>query len=200
MHIKTASNDYPILDLLRDRWSPRAFNGLGVENARLLSIFEAARWSPSASNLQPWRFMVGFKGDKTYEKIAATLVEFNQLWATTAPVLLLAIAKNTNNRGDRNVSAVYDLGQAVAYLTFQASAEGLSVHQMGGFDKAKATELFEIPEDFSVETAIAIGYEGDPEILHENLKKMEISPRERQKTSGFIFAGKFGQSTDIFNQ
>lgn len=200
MHIKTASNDYPIHDLLRDRWSPRAFKSLGVENAKLLSIFEAARWSPSASNLQPWRFMVGFKGDKTYEKIAATLVEFNQLWATTAPVLLLAIAKSTNNRGDRNVSAVYDLGQAVAYLTFQASAEGLSVHQMGGFDKAKATEFLEIPEDYSVETAIAIGYEGDPEILHENLKKMEISPRERQKASRFIFTGKFGQSTDIFNQ
>ncbi|NTW24734.1 MAG: nitroreductase family protein [Lentimicrobium sp.] len=200
MNIKTASNDYPINDLLRQRWSPRAFNGQGVEKAKLLSIFEAARWSPSASNLQPWRFIVGIKGDKTYEKIVSTLVEFNQLWATTAPVLLLAITKSTNNRGDKNISAAYDLGQAVAHLTFQASAEELFVHQMGGFDKAKTSVLFEIPEDFIVETAIAIGYMGNPDILPENLKKMEISPRERQKTSGFIFSDKFGQSTDIFNQ
>ncbi len=199
MNIKTASNDFPISDLLRDRWSPRAFNGLPVENEKLRRIFEAARWSPSASNLQPWRFMIGEKGSVTYDKIFSTLVEFNKLWAVTAPILMLSMTKKTNNKEEHNNSADYDLGQAVANLTFQATAEGLFVHQMGGFNVAEAVKLFNIPEHFSVATAIAIGYLGNPEVLHENLKKMEISKRERIKANDFVFSGTFGQNTELFN-
>jgi len=199
MYIKTASNEYPIIDLLRERWSPRAFKNQSVEKEKLQRIFEAARWSPSSSNLQPWRFIIGMKGDDTYEKIISTMVEFNQLWATAAPVLLLAIAKTTNNREEPNRAALYDLGQAVAHLTIQATAEGLFVHQMGGFSSSQAAELFEIPDDHKAATAIAIGYIGDPEILHENLKEMEIAPRERRKSNDMVFTGTFGMPTDIFN-
>ncbi len=200
MHIKTALTDFPILNLLRDRWSPRAFNTQAVEKEKLQGFFEAARWAPSASNLQPWRFIIGLKGDETYNKIAGTLVEFNQLWALTAPVLILAVAKNTNQRGEPNVSALYDLGQSVAHLTIQAGADGLYVHQMGGFSSSQAADLFEIPEDFSVATAIAVGYIGNPEILPDNLKKMEITARERRQSIESVFTGSFGQATNIFNQ
>jgi len=199
MNIKTASNDFPISDLLRDRWSPRAFNGLPVENEKLRRIFEAARWTPSASNLQPWKFIIGEKGSVTYDKIFSTLVEFNKLWAVTAPILMLSMTKKTNNKEEHNISADYDLGQAVANLTFQATAEGLFVHQMGGFNSGKAVKLFNIPEHFGVATAIAIGYLGNPEVLHENLKKMEISKRERIKANDFVFSEVFGQKSDIFN-
>lgn len=200
MHTKTASNDYPIIDLIRDRWSPRAFNGMPVENEKLQCIFEAARWAASSSNLQPWFFIVGLKGDETYEKIKSTLVEFNLLWAPTAPVLILAIAKTTNQKGKINSAALYDLGQAVANLSVQATALGVFVHQMGGFDAAEASLLFEVPADCTVMTAIAIGYRGNPEILHENLKSMETAPRERRKAMDSVFAGKFGQPSDIYNQ
>jgi nitroreductase len=200
MHIKTANTDFPINNLLRDRWSPRAFKNQMIEKEKLQRFFEAARWAPSASNLQPWRFIIGFKGDETYKKIAGTLVEFNQLWALTAPVLIIAVAKKTNHKGEPNVSALYDLGQSVAHLTFQASADGLYVHQMGGFSSSQAAELFEIPADFSVATVVAIGYIGDPEILHENLKKMEITARERRQSIESVFTGSFGQASDIFNQ
>ncbi|MHC1776814.1 MAG: nitroreductase family protein [Lentimicrobium sp.] len=200
MHIKTAQTDFPILNLLRDRWSPRAFKNQMVEKEKLQRLFEAARWAPSASNLQPWRFILGIKGDDTYNKIAGTLVEFNQLWALNAPILILAISKNTNLRGEPNVSALYDLGQSVAHLTIQASADDLHVHQMGGFSSSQAADLFEIPVDFSVVTVIAIGYIGDPEILHDNLKKMEITARERRQSIDSVFTGSFGHAADIFNQ
>lgn len=199
MTIKTAKNDYPILDQLRERWSPRAFNGKPLEKEKLQSLFEAARWSPSASNIQPWRFIVGEKGSETYKLIASTLVEFNQLWALTAPVLFLAIANKTTPKGGTNTAALYDLGQAVANLTFEASALGIHVHQMGGFDTAEAAKLFDVPEDYVVATAVAVGYIGDPEILHENLKKMEISPRERRKAHESVFTGKFGQASELFD-
>jgi len=198
MSIKTATNDYPIIDLLRKRWSPRAFNGQPVEKEKLQSLFEAARWSASSSNQQPWFFIIGHKGDDTYKKIQSTLVEFNQLWAPTAPVLLLAIAKTTNHKGAPNISAHYDLGQSVAYLSLQATAERLFIHQMGGFDADEAKKLFQIPSDYAVATAIAIGYIGDPEMLHENLKKSEVLPRERRKAADSVFSDKFGQSSDIF--
>ncbi|HPG33160.1 MAG: nitroreductase family protein [Lentimicrobiaceae bacterium] len=200
MHIKTASTEHPIHDILRDRWSPRAFNGQTIENKQLLSLFEAARWTPSASNIQPWSFIIGKKGDDTYNKINQTLVEFNQLWATTAPVLMLAIAQTTNSKKQPNISALYDLGQSVASLTFQAGALGLYVHQMGGFNTSEAARLFEIPEDYTVATAIAIGHLGDPAMLHENLQKMETAPRQRRQANEFVFGAKFGQPSEIFNQ
>lgn len=198
MNIKTASNDFPIEETLKKRWSPRAFSEQPVSNEILQGLFEAARWAPSASNLQPWRFIVGRKGSETYDKIFSTLVEFNKLWAVTAPVLMVALSKKTNHKEEPNISAEYDLGQAVAFLTFQATAEGLFIHQMGGFDANEVRKLFSIPDHFTIATAIAVGYLGNPEILHENLKKMEISRRERIKAAEFVFTETFGQNTEIF--
>lgn len=197
MDIKIAQTDHPVHELISHRWSPRAFSPQAVEKEKLQRIFEAARWAPSASNLQPWSFMLGIRGDETYTRLMDTLVEFNQLWAPTAPVLLLAMAKKTNHKGEINRAALYDLGQAVSYLTFQAAYEGLYVHQMGGFDTEKAAVIFNIPDDHSIATVIAIGYRGNPEVLHENLKKMEIASRERKRSSEFVFSGTFGSISTI---
>ncbi|HMM12385.1 MAG TPA: nitroreductase family protein [Bacteroidales bacterium] len=194
-HIKMARPDYPIMPLIAGRWSPRAFDGRPVENEKLQRIFEAARWAPSSSNEQPWRFIVGFKGDEVYDKIFSTLVEFNRLWAGTAPVLFLAIAKTSSGKNPEkmNKAATYDLGQAMAYLTLQAMNEGLYVHQMGGFDVEMAGELFDLPVDYKVVTANTIGYIGNPDMLHPNLKVMENSPRERKPLSAFVFGQSLGQ-------
>lgn len=198
-HIKVAKPDYEVMPLIVRRWSPRAFEDRAVEKDKLQRIFEAARWSPSSSNEQPWRFIVGFKGDEIYEKIFSTLVEFNQLWAGSAPVLFLAITKTSSAKspGKENKSAPYDLGQAMAYLTLQAMHEGLYIHQMGGFDTSKAAELFALPHDFKVVTANTIGYPGNPETLHPNLKNMETSPRERKPLGELVFGEAFGRSADF---
>ena len=199
MITKPAKTTYPIHPVLRNRWSPRAFNGKAVPKALLLSLFEAARWAPSSSNEQPWRFVVGQKGDATYNTIFESLVEFNQLWAVTAPVLVVAIAKTTSskNAGKANSAAIYDLGQAVSHLTFQAAADGLYVHQMGGFDAKKLAAALNVPEGYQVQTVNAIGYIGDPEQLHPNLKAMEFNERERQSLSDLVFGNSFGETANF---
>jgi nitroreductase len=195
--IKQASLDYPVYPLIASRWSPRAYDSKPVEKEKLQRIFEAARWTASANNLQPWYFLVGFRGDEVYTNILSALVEFNQLWAANAPVLVLAMAKTTNYKGELNQSAAYDLGQAVAILSLQAMAEGIYTHQMGGFDVAEVTRLLGIPADFKVVVAITLGYRGEAGILHPNLLNLETSPRNRRSAGESVFTGSFGQKADF---
>lgn len=197
MNIKKANTRFPIHTLLKKRWSPRAFNGEPVETDKLQRIFEAARWSPSASNEQPWAFIVGINGDDTYEKIFSTLVEFNQLWVKTAPVLALSLGRSISLKNGMPAEWFkYDVGQSMAHLTFQATHEGLFVHQMAGFDREKAHQLLEVPEKYEVITAFTIGYPGDYKVLHPNLQAMEIARRERLHSDDFVFSGSFGNAVD----
>ncbi|HOI87495.1 MAG TPA: nitroreductase family protein [Lentimicrobium sp.] len=198
MSIKSASNDYPLLTHLKERWSPRAFDNRFIEPAKIRSIFEAARWAPSGFNAQPWYFITGLKGDETYDQIASSMVDFNKLWATQAPLLFVAIAKETGPKGEPNPTALYDLGQSIAHLTIQAMEEGLYVHQMGGFDADEIRDNFDVPDGYKVVTLVAVGYLGKPDTLHPNLKPMEISPRERRKAKESVFSGKFGISSNLF--
>ena len=195
--IKQAASDYTIHPLVASRWSPRAYSLKPIETDKLQRIFEAARWAASANNLQPWHFLVGFKGDNVYNKIFATLVEFNQLWATNAPVLVLAIGKTSNLKGEPNKSCSYDLGQAVATLSLQAMHEGIYAHQMGGFNATEAAILLEIPADFEILVAFTLGYLGEAELLHPNLLKLETSPRTRRPIGESVFTGSFGHSADF---
>jgi len=192
---KTNSNE--IHHLLQRRWSPRAFEDRPVEQEKLRNILEAARWSPSASNIQPWVFFIGMKGDETYTKIFNTMVEFNQLWTKLAPVLILNCGKITNSEGIPNGTWQYDTGQSVAHLTFQAMEEGLHVHQMSGFDALKAAELFALPEDVRAISITAVGYIGDPALLHPRMQKSELAERERKEMDTFAFSDEFGRLSEI---
>ncbi len=195
---KEADTEHDIHPLLRRRWSPRAYSDQPVEPEKLLRIFEAARWSPSSSNLQPWSFIIGFKGDDTYAKIFDTLVEFNQIWSINAPVLVLSVGcKIRPGKEEINESYRYDVGQAVAHLSIQAMEEGLYVHQMGGFDPAKAVRLFDIPAMYNPITAFTIGYIGDAAILPERMAESEVKKRERKSISTFVFSGTYGQAAPL---
>ncbi|MEO1052815.1 MAG: nitroreductase family protein [Bacteroidota bacterium] len=182
MNIKQAETVYAIHDLIKKRWSPRAFSEQTVAKGRVYQLLEAARWSSSSYNDQPWRFIVGIKGDgPTYDKIFETLVEFNQNWAKTAPVLMLACAKiKSDTIGEDNKYFAYDTGQAVATMIFQATELGLYAHQMGGFSPDKARALFNIPSEYEPLSAIALGYPGDPEVLSDDLKGSELEKRQRK--------------------
>ncbi len=194
---KKANTTYPINDILSKRWSPRAFADKVVEKEKLQSILEAARWSPSASNEQPWFFILGWNNDATYQKIFETLVEFNQMWAKNAPVLIISVGKQINSKDEPSSIFKYDVGQSVAHLTFQASIEGLYVHQMVGFDPDKAAELFQIPEGYEAISVMSIGYIGEPSMLHPRMQKAEKAERERKELSAFIFEEKFGKKSEI---
>ncbi|HEY9114850.1 MAG TPA: nitroreductase family protein [Bacteroidales bacterium] len=193
------NNRYPIYPLIRSRWSPRAFSEKPVEKEKLQSLFEAARWAPSSMNEQPWRFIVGEKGDETWEKIHDALVEFNQNWATRAPVLIVNLGKKTfTYKGRENVTYQYDTGQAVAFMVIEAVNQGLVAHQMGGFHAEKIIEVLNIPEDFKPISVTAIGYQGDPEKLPADLYKSEFRERERRSLHEQVFSDKFGLNSKLF--
>jgi hypothetical protein len=190
---KPALTDLTLHPIIANRWSPRAFENRNIDHNVLERILEAARWAPSSRNDQPWRFIVGHKGDETWDKIFSTLVDFNKKWAKLAPVLILSVGhKISAKTGKFNSVWQYDLGQSVAYLTFQAMHEGIWVHQMGGLDTAEAGKIFNVPEDFEVFTAIALGYKAEPEVLEENFITMEKSKRSRLTPEKLFFNGEFG--------
>ena len=195
---KSAITQYPIHDLLKERWSPRAFSSQAVELEKLLQLFEAARWAPSGSNGQPWNFIFATTAQPdAHARMVDVLGLRNQLWAKDAPVLVLAIAQMERQPGAPNRYAWYDVGQSVALLSVQATAAGLSVHQMGGFDAEKAREVFGIPQGYEAVTAIAVGYLGDPDRLPDDIRAREREPRRRKPLNEFVFANGWGQPVEI---
>ena len=153
----------PIHELLQKRYSPRAFDGRTVAKETLRTLFEAVRWAPSSFNEQPWRFIVATQEDMAeFERLLSCLVPGNQTWAKNAPVLALSVAKLRFTRNDKpNRHAFHDVGLAVAQLVTQATALGLAVHQMAGFDIEAARTTYTIPESFEPVAAIALGYSAE---------------------------------------
>jgi nitroreductase len=192
---KTAETSYPLDKLLRERWSPRAFSDRLVTDEHLGSLLEAARWAPSSSNDQPWFFILAQKQNKEeFEKAVACLNPRNQTWASGAPVLLFAVARtNFDNQDKPNRHAPYDLGQAVAHLSIEATALGLQVHQMAGISADKVRETYAVPPNYEIFTGIAIAYLGNPQTLPEDLQQKEAAPRKRKPLDSFVFSGKWGQ-------
>jgi nitroreductase len=189
----------PIHDLIKHRWSPRAFEDRPVEPEKLRSLFEAARWASSSYNGQPWHFIVATKDDpENFKRVLECFIEFNQGWAKNAPVVALSVASlKFQHNGEMNRHAFHDVGQAVANLALQANALGLEIHQMAGILPEKARQIFAIPEGYEAVAGIAIGYPGDPASLPEPLRQREQGPRDRKPTSSFVFTGAWGKASPI---
>ncbi len=186
---KLATTKYPVNELIKSRWSPRAFSDHKIPKDVILTLFEAAIWAPSSRNEQPWRFIYGVKDEgANYKKIYDTLVHWNQQWAKSAPLLVMTIAKrNSEYHNEENTTALYDLGQAVANLSIQATDMDLFCHQMGGFEKEKARDTFNIPSNYVAVTVVAIGYYGDPDKLPDDMKELELKARSRYDLDRIIF-------------
>ncbi len=183
-----------LVDVVRRRWSPRAFVPQGVAPEVLQRIFEAARWAPSAYNEQPWRFLVARREDeRSFGVLLECLVEANQVWARHAAVLAVGVVKRVlEYNGKPNLWAEHDLGAAVAQLSLQAVEEGLFVHPMAGFSPSRVRETCEVPEGYAPLVALALGYGGDPDHLPEELAARERSPRERQPLENMVFGVRWG--------
>lgn len=197
---KTADPDHDILPLFAERWSPRAFADRPVEPRKIRRMLEAARWTMSSYNEQPWRYVVASRHDdpETYEAVLEGLAEGNQSWAENAPVLMLSFYKTTfSGNGDPNRSAKHDLGAASAALTFQATAMDLYVHQMAGIRKDVIRDTFEVPEDVEPMAGLAVGYPGDPESLGDKRREAEQSPRTRAAITDFAFGAEWGTPSEI---
>ncbi len=179
--------------LLAERHSPYAFDpARPVSEEDLQSLFEAARWTMSSYNAQPWRYIVGVKerSQATWDQLYGVLVEGNQPWAVNAPVLALGvIEKNFEHNGKPNKAAAHDLGASSAMLTVEATARGLAVHQMIGIEPELAHEQFGLAESQEALTALAIGYEGSAEVIPEQYAERDLGDRNRRSLADIILAG-----------
>ena len=196
MQTKPATTSVKIHDIIANRWSPRAIDAnKAISHDDLLALLEAARWASSCFNDQPWRFIVC---DKTtdaasWEAALGTIVEKNRLWAKNAPVLILAVAmENFNHNGKANRWAQYDTGAASANLSLQATALGLVVHQMGGYDADKARQVFNLPETCTPMAMMAVGYQAEADILDDDFKAGELGERSRASLAERFYAGTWG--------
>ncbi|QGQ96355.1 nitroreductase [Paenibacillus psychroresistens] len=177
-------SEHAVSPLFLNRWSPRSYTEQKVTKADLNRILEAARWAPSASNLQPWRFYIAAS-----EEQLLTFQQFikpnNRLWTDHAPVLVLLTSAKLNAVGEPSLAHAFDTGAAWAQLALQATLLGLVTHAVGGFDRDKARELLQVPDDFEIHAIITIGYQGNKEDLAEALQERE-KPNNRRPLSESI--------------
>lgn len=189
-HPKIATPDHAVLDVITERWSPRAFDiTRPVSRDAQLRLFEAARWAPSSANEQPWRFHVADRvtAPDAFAALLATLTSANQSWAQYAPLLVLATTRSVMTTGHDNPHAWYDTGQAVSLLSIQATAMGLGVRQVAGFDREKARLAASLEAGDEPVVVIAVGFAGDAERLPlERHRHAETAPRHRHPVSGFV--------------
>ena len=187
---KRAITAVPIHPLLADRWSPRSFDeSAELSDFELLSILEAARWAPSASNVQPWRFVVGRRGDAIFEAIHANLMGFNQSWTPNASALILVATTKETSDGKPIKSAPLDAGLAISLLSIQAQALGLHTHPMAGFNHDSILDAVGASPDLAALIVIAVGTQAPAENFDGQSYEREISERTRLPLSEIVLAG-----------
>jgi len=179
-----------INELFLNRWSPRAMSGEEIDEATLFSLFEAAKWAPSSSNNQPWRFIYGRRNTKNWTTFFNLLAEGNQEWAKNAAVLIVVISKTTFDNGKNSRTHTYDTGAAWENFALQGSLKGLVVHGMQGFDYDKAKEVLGVPADYQVEAMIAVGKKGKKEDLPAYQQEREF-PSPRKSITEIAMEGSF---------
>lgn len=188
------SADHPVDPLFLERWSPRAFDGSQIPEEDLLTLFEAARWAPSAFNSQPWRFLYALRGGPDWERFLDLLVPFNRSWAQSASVLIYILSDSLpftdKSSGEPTGSHThsYDAGAAWACLALQASLMGYQAHGMSGVDFERARIELSVPERYRIEASAVVGRIGDPATLPEKLQAREF-PSGRRPAAEFAFRG-----------
>ena len=183
--------EYDVNPVFLNRWSPRAMSGEGISEEDLMSLFEAARWAPSANNNQPWRFVFARRDTPHWQPFLDLLVDLNRTWAFRAAALVVVVSKTTfDHNGKFSRTHSYDAGAAWENLALQGSLKGLVVHGMQGFDYERAGELLKVPDGYQVEAMAAIGRPGTLESLPEKYREREF-PSDRKKLSEIVMEGFF---------
>jgi len=194
--------EQPVLDVIANRWSPYRFEAREIEEEKLIQCLEAARWTASSFNEQPWFFIVARRQESdAFERMLGCLMEANQTWARHASALILTVTRSTfQKNGKPNRVAQHDLGQAAAHLALQADALGLQVHQMAGVNLSKVRQEYGVPDGHEPQTAIAIGYADSSQPEDETaaeLKKRESGPRTRDALKDQVFGDQWGDGASF---
>lgn len=180
-----------LLLAIKNRFSPMIYSDKDITNEKMYLIFSAAQLTASCYNKQPWLFLWSKKGMNEFNILFSLLSEYNQLWANTAPILMLSIALNIDENGKENSYALFDLGQAVASMAIQASYMGIQLHQMAGFNHIKARQELSIPKEYLIGSMIAMGYPGNISELTDHLYERAIQKRTRKHVSEFAVSVDF---------
>ena len=186
--IKIAKTIYPVLDVIKNRWSARAFSNKTINDEELNTLFEAASWAASANNEQSWQYIYAKKGTGAFDNIWNCLLPGNQPWAKHAAALIVAVARKTFEANNAvNAYAGHDLGMANAHLLLQARTMNIYCHPMAGFNKIKLTENLNLSDDQEAFCVIATGFLADAETLEEPFKTRELTERKRKNIAEFTF-------------
>lgn len=185
---------HPVLDAIRDRWSPRAFADRPVTDDELLSLLEAARWAPSSSNEQPWTYLLARRGTEGFRSLLDCLKEGNVRWAERAPVLMMSFAHGAFRKSGRtNRFAFHDVGLANMSMALQAASMGMAIHMMAGYFADRVRQRYELPDQVEPVAAMAVGHRGgDPDALPDELPERERQPRRRRPLDAFVFQDEWG--------
>lgn len=186
--------DHPVAPMFPTRWSPRSFTETPVSEAEVMRLLEAARWAPSASNHQPWRFVWARRGEAGFDAILGALVPFNQEWAQKAAALIVVASKDSVTGRDGadspNRWAAFDTGAAWMSFALQAQEMGLAAHAMGGFEVPALAAAVSLPAGHSLQAVVAVGHRGPAEALPESLRARE-APNDRRPLAETVFHGRF---------
>jgi nitroreductase len=189
---KTRSTTFEINPIIVSRWSPRSFVPSEISDKELFSLFESARWAPSSSNSQPWRFIYAKRDSQNWNDLFNLLIDFNKQWCADASALVVIVSrKNFENNNQPSLTHQFDTGAAWENLAIQAVSQGLVTHAMAGFDYAKAKTTLGVPDDFEVMAMVAIGKRGPKDKLSPELQTRE-TPNTRKPLSEIVMEGKFG--------
>jgi len=186
--------DHPIDPLFLERWSPRAFDGSEVPDQDLKTMFEAARWAPSAFNSQPWHFLYAKRGDANWARFLSLLIPWNQSWAHTASVLVYIVSDSLPSTDRKtgepapSTTHAFDAGAAWVCLALQATRMGYHAHGMSGIQHDLARAQLGLPDRYLLNAACVIGRIGDVGQLDEKMQARE-HPSDRKPQSAFVHAG-----------
>ena len=184
-------SSYPIEEPFLSRVSWRALSEDRLTEEELMSLFEAARWAPSSYNGQPWRFLYARRGDKAWDAMYKSLIDWNKTWCATADTLVVVLSRNNFEHNNKPAAtARFDTGAAWMSLAIEARARNLVTHGMQGFDYEEIRRAFSIPDTFTVEAMVAIGKHGDPKRLPPEMQEKEV-PSERKPLDQIVSRGVF---------
>lgn len=162
------------LELVKQRYSCRAYKPLGVEKEKLDYILECVRLAPSAVNKQPWRFRIVSK-----EEDKARLQQcYNRDWFKTAPMYVVASVLHDEEwvRSDGKHHGDIDIAIAVEHFCLAATEQGLATCWVCNFDAVLCKELFNLSDNEEPAVLIPLGYAED-EVKPKNRKPIETIVR-----------------------
>src|SRR4030042_250057 len=182
-----------VVDAIKIRRAKRAISDRPVEDEKIEALVEAARLSASCNNNQPWRIVIA-KGPESLKMVKDGLSKGN-VWATRAPVILVVLAKPSDDcqLSDKRDYYLFSTGLAIGQLELRATELGLIAHPIAGYDPLKAKATFGIPEDHVIITYVVVGYPGtDDSLLSDKQKETEKVRPERKPVGENFFLDRWG--------